>query len=258
MKIILRILLLNLLYPLTTSAQGYLSQWREKKGDLYFGFNASASRYCGDLSDRYNVAHLQLSLGLSGLMQYRFDENLSLRINAGFTHLRGDQQYSKNKINNLSFSSTNLFLSGGLQVDFRSIDYNQYNIPYGWLSIGAISINPSAEYNGQTISLSDLRTENIEYAGWAGTISYGVGLPFRISKNVQMRLEGQYTHVLSDYLDDVSTVYVNKSTGVPIAQKLADRRSELGLAPNQVGAQRGDSSYNDGYFLLSLQLVYKR
>ncbi|MBO0932509.1 outer membrane beta-barrel protein [Fibrella aquatilis] len=258
MTLTVRIIVILLICPFLMKAQGRFFRWRENIGDWYLGFNTSTSRYCGDLSERCNVAHLQLSWSVGGLVQYRFDEYMSLRADVGLTHLRGDQQYTKNKLNNLSFSSINTSVSVGVQVDFRSIDYPQYNIPYGWLSLGVISINPTTLCNGQRISLIDLKTENVTYADWAGAISYGVGLPLRISRKVQLRLEGRYTHVLSDYLDDVSTVYVDKSTGSLLAQKLADRRSELGIAANRVGAQRGDASYNDGYFLLSLQIVYKK
>ncbi|MBO0936745.1 outer membrane beta-barrel protein [Fibrella sp. HMF5335] len=257
MKLIIRLLVFCTIFPIDANAQGYLSQWRENTGDLYIGFATSTSRYCGDLNERYNIAHLQLGWGVSGLVQYRIDEYLSLRVDAGLTQLRGDQQYTKNKLNNLSFSSVNSSVSAGLRVDFRSADYPQYNIPYAWLSFGVTSINPTTLYNGQRVSLIDLKTENVDYAGWAGLIAYGVGMPFRVNKNIQIRLEGRYTHVLSDYLDDVSTVYVDKSSGSFLAQKLADRRLEVDLVSNRIGTQRGDPNYNDGYFLLSLQVVYK-
>lgn len=247
-----------LLYTFSVNAQGYLSQWREKRGDWSIGFNTSTSRYCGDLSERYNIDHPQLSWGIGGLIQYRFDEYVSARAEVGVVHLRGDQQYTKNKINNLSFASHNVFASLGLQTDFYSVDYNQKSIPYAWLSFGVIGVNPTTLYKGQRVSLSELKTENVDYATLAGQIAYGAGWPVIINKHIQLRLEGRYTHVLSDYLDDVSGVYVNKSTASLLAQQVADRRTELALVANDIGAQRGDSNKNDGYFLLSLQLIFKK
>ena len=251
-------LLFWLVCSFSASAQGYLSQWRDKKGDWYFGLNTSTSRYCGDLSERYNIAHLQLSWGVGGLIQYRFDEHFSMRADVSITHLRGDQQHTKNSANGLSFSSVNPSASVGVQVDFRGFDYNQYNIPYGWLSLGAVEINPTTLYKGQQVALSGLETEGATYGKWSGLVAYGVGLPFRVNKKTQIRLEGRYTHVLSDYLDDVSQVYADKSKASLLVQEVADRRRELGLPGNTAGAQRGNPSNNDGYFLLSLQVIYKR
>ena len=91
MKLVLTTVLLFFVCLATVNAQSY-NKWREKAGDWYIGFNTSTSRYCGDLSERYNFAHLQLSWGVAGLIQYRFDDYLSLRFDLGLTHLRGDQQ----------------------------------------------------------------------------------------------------------------------------------------------------------------------
>ena len=238
-------------------AQGYLNRWRDNRGDWYIGFSTSTSRYCGDLSERYNYQHLQLSWGVGTNVQYRIDEYLSLRLDVGLVHLRGDGQFTKNKANNLSFTSINPYSSIGLQVDFRSVDKQQYNIPYVWLGFGVVRLDPTAIYSGQQISLAELQTEGIAYSHWAGQIAYGVGVPCRVSKTVQIRPEAHYTHVLSDHLDDVSTTYSPEPNSSILARQLSDRSPEIGLPAHLIGAQRGNSDNNDGYFLLSLQVIYK-
>lgn len=241
----------------SVEAQGYLNRWRDNRGDWYIGFSTSTSRYCGDLSERYNYQHLQLSWGIGTNVQYRIDEYLSLRLDAGLVQLRGDGQFTKNKANNLSFTSINPYSSISLQVDLQNVDKQQYNIPYVWLGFGAIQLDPTATYNGQQIHLAELQTEGITYSRWSGQVTYGVGVPCRVSKRVQIRPEGRYTHVLSDHLDDVSTTYSPRPNSSILARQLSDRSPEIGLPAHLVGAQRGNSANNDGYFLLSLQVIYK-
>ena len=58
-----------------------------------------------------------------------------------------------------------------------------------------------------------------------------------------------YRFTFTDYLDDVSTVYIDPNSFTdPIARELADRRPELGLEPASAGDKRGNPDKNDGYF----------
>ena len=74
---------------------------------------------------------------------------------------------------------------------------------------------------------------------------------------INVGLEGTYRWTFTDYIDDVSTVYVDNSTFTdPVEQILADRRLELGLQAAEAGSIRGNPDKNDGYFTLNLVVQY--
>ena len=239
------------------SAQNRFYKWRESVGDKYIGVNLSTTRYRGDLSDVFNFQHWQLSWGAEVHARYRFDNHWCLRSDIGVYHVRADQRYSRNAYNKLSFSATNLSANVGVQWDFRSIDYNPRNNMYMFGGLGITKLAPSTTLNGTTYSLPAFKTEGVDYGLWVGQLHYGLGVPVTLSESTQLRFEGRYTHVFSDYMDDVSTVYADKSAASDIEKKLADGRIAENLSPNIVGAKRGEPANKDGYFLLTVQFVYK-
>ncbi|MBO0951777.1 outer membrane beta-barrel protein [Fibrella forsythiae] len=250
-------LFLDICFSIGANGQSTASKWNETRGDVYAGINASTSRYCGDLSERYQLAHLQLGSGIEGHIRYRFEEQWCFISDIGLYHIRGDQHYTKNAANQLSFSATNFSANLGVQWDFRSVDGNDQNILYAIATLGVTSVNPTTTLNGSIYSLPAFRTEGVSYASWAIQAGYGLGFPFTLSPSAQLRLQGKYTHVFSDRLDDVSTNYVDKTASTDLEKQLADKRVGNQLTPNAIGAARGNPTKNDGYFLLTLQLIYK-
>lgn len=239
------------------SAQGLAFKWKEAVGDWHVGANVSATRYCGDLSDTYDIRHLQLSWGFEGHIRYRFDDHFCVRGDVGLYSLRANQWYSHNYYNYLRFTTINPSFVAGLQWNVRSIDYNQHNIPHLWIGGGVTYLNPKTDYKGVTYSLPPLHTENINYERAVGQVVIGAGVPFTLNNKSQLRLEIRYTYILSDYVDDVSGIYVDKTVATDIERVLADRRLEYGLTPNAPGLQRGNPLRNDGYFAITLQYAVK-
>ncbi len=232
-------------------------RWREEIGSKYIGVNLSTSRYRGDLSDVFNWAHWQLSWGAELHGRYRFNDRWCFRTDIGAYHVRADQRYSRNAFNKLSFSSTNFSTNIGVQWDMRPIDYNLRHIGYVFAGLGITTIGPTTKLNGVTYSLPAFKTEGVDYGLWVGQIHYGMGVPVNLGESTQVRFEGRYTHLLTDYMDDVSTVYADKSTASLLEKSLADGRIPENLSPNVVGAKRGEPANNDGYFLLTVQFIYK-
>jgi hypothetical protein len=58
---------------------GRAFKWADKIRDWHIGLTAGATRYCGDLSDRYAFDHLQLSWSAKLHLSYRLAEKVSLR-----------------------------------------------------------------------------------------------------------------------------------------------------------------------------------
>ncbi|WP_018617561.1 hypothetical protein [Spirosoma luteum] len=231
--------------------------WREKPGTWLLNGGVGLTHYTGDLSELGNLGHLQLGASVNLAAAYRVSYQLSYRVEAQLYYLYAHQKYTRNYYNNLSFRSLNPDVWAGVQVDFWRVD-DRYRavIPYALAGAGITYIIPKALYEGQTYSLAPLQTEGIHYNRLAGIIRYGLGLPLLTSERLQFHLEGTYTHVLSDYLDDVSSVYPDRSNFNSLATSLSDRRAELGTVANQPGEQRGNTGKNDGYFILAGRLVF--
>ncbi len=231
--------------------------WREKPGTWLLSGGIGLTHYTGDLSELGNLGHLQLGAAINLAAAYRVSYQLTYRLETQLYYIHGHQQYTRNYYNNLSFKSLNPDVWAGVQVDFWRVD-DRYRatIPYALAGVGLTYITPEALYKGQTYSLAPLQTEGISYNRLAGIIRYGLGVPVLASERFNFHLEGAYTHVLSDYLDDVSAVYPDRSNFSSLAASLSDRRAELGTTPNQPGEQRGNTGKNDGYFTLTGRLIF--
>lgn len=222
---------------------------------------ASASigttRYAGDMNEPGNLAHLRLgaSLALSGA--YRLSTRVVLRAEAQLYYIYGSHKHTHIDYNNLSFHSLNPDVWIGAQVDLWPTDHRtRPRSPYVLAGAGLTYMSPRASYQGKTYDLASLHTEGVDYNRLPLIIRYGVGYPLCSRDRWKLHLEGTYTHVRSDYLDDLSTVYPDFSQMSPLATALSDRRSEIGLPANRPGAQRGNSGKNDGYFIVSVRAVY--
>lgn len=231
--------------------------WREKPGTWLLNAGIGPTRYTGDLSEVGNLGHLQLGIAVNLAVAYRVTQQLSYRAEAQLYYIYAHQKYTRNYYNNLSFRSLNPDVWAGIQVDFWRVD-DRYRatIPYALAGVGITYMTPKALYLGQTYSLAPLHTEAVPYNRFAGIIRYGLGLPLLSSERFKFHLEGTYTHVLSDYLDDVSSIYPNQTNLSPLAISLSDRRAELSTTPNQPGEQRGYTGKNDGYFMVMGRLVF--
>ncbi|GAB3640554.1 hypothetical protein GCM10027423_11900 [Spirosoma arcticum] len=231
--------------------------WQEKPGTWSLNVGAGPSRYLGDFNERFNLAHLQTGVALSAATVYRLTDQLALRGDVQIYYIRGTQKDTHLEYNNLSFRSLNPDLSVGVQYDFwPSQDRNHTIIPYGVAGFGLTYMTPKATYSGATYSLAPLHTEDITYNRLPLILRYGVGVPLFSMTRFKGNIEGLYTHVMSDYLDDVSTVYPDRSGMTPVAASLSDRRMEIGTAPNSAGAKRGNPKRNDGYLIVSARLIY--
>ena len=98
------------------------------------------------------------------------------------------------------------------------------------------------------------------YLTWGVAIPYGVGWKGNLGSGMSFQFEWGARKVWTDYLDDVSTVYMNPSllreARGQIAVQFADRAVDRDMPVGQSleGLQRGDPGRNDryGYFLFSL------
>lgn len=146
--------------------------------------------------------------------------------------------------------------------------------PYLLSGVGFFSFNPQAQLNGKWIDLQPLSTEGEGFAKYPQSKKYklqqicipvGVGAKFELSNTVNLRAEFVYRILSTDYLDDVSTTYIDPNeyysyfTGTKLANALAlnARQKELDPSYNVAeGDQRGNPKNNDAYFTFNVKIAY--
>ncbi|GAB3041248.1 outer membrane beta-barrel protein [Spirosoma pulveris] len=231
--------------------------WRERPGTWLLNGGLGVTHYLGDLTEAGNLGYLRLGAAINGAVAYRYSNQLTFRAEGQIYYIRGTQKNTHLEYNNLSFLSLNPDVWVGVQWDFwPASDPNHVIIPYALVGAGLTYMTPRAVFSEQLVSLAPLQTEGVKYNRLPFIARYGLGVPIQTTERFRLNLEATYTHVFSDYLDDVSTVYPDLTKMDPFAAALSDRRLELGLKPNAPGAQRGNSQCRDGYFILSARLVF--
>jgi hypothetical protein len=138
--------------------------------------------------------------------------------------------------------------------------------PYIFLGIGGFWFNPKAKYNGDWVALQPLQTENVSYKRIALVLPFGLGCKYAISKQLSIGIEMGLRYTTTDYIDDVSTVYVDKSSANAQIQYLANPTlnsipsftdGSYIYKPTATGNQRGDSKNKDAYLLTMVTVSYK-
>jgi hypothetical protein len=143
--------------------------------------------------------------------------------------------------------------------------------PYIVGGIGFFSFNPQAKLLNNWVDLQPLRTEGQGFMEYPNRKPYslrqvniplGVGAKYELSPMVNLRAEFVYRILNTDYLDDVSTTYIDPTlytsyfTGAKLTNALLLNDRQYELDPTHItttGDQRGNSSRNDAYFTFNIK-----
>jgi hypothetical protein len=212
-----------------------------------------------------------------------------LAVNTGV--LEGDDKEAPNKggdevtrlQRNLNFSTR--LLEGYVAVEFYpSVFLEQYEElkgkfrPYGIIGVGVYHFNPTTKDNsGNTVELQPLHTEGQgfpeypdrkEYKLTQAEIPMGFGFKYYLKENMFIGLEVLHRKLFTDYVDDVSTNYIDpiyfnqylSPANAALARQL-NYRGTYSWATTRpgsiVGEQRGDPKENDAYFSTILRLGWR-
>lgn len=226
------------------------------KGVLEVTGGLGVTYYQGDLRES-PLKNLQLGPNAAIGLTYRLGQHFSLRAEARLYNVGGSQKNSKKTQNSLDFRTTNPDGYLALQADLFKYTNTQPFNAYVYGGFGFTHLNPTAVLNGKRYALAPLKTEGVAYNRQVWIAPGGIGITYRHSQALKIGLEVNGTYVNSDYLDDVSTTYTAFADQNSIAARLADRRIDLGLTPNQVGFIRGNPKNKDLYVMLSIRAVHR-
>lgn len=161
-------------------------------------------------------------------------------------------------------------------------DYKPRLRPYGVAGVGVFHFNPQgsltdANGNKTWYYLQPLHTEGEGFPEYPNRKNYaltqvniplGFGAKYYLSDRVNLSLEFLERKTFTDYIDDVSTTYIDPNLfdkyltpqNAAIARAISDKVFGIvtpGVTRYSPGTQRGNPNQNDAYFSVSLKLAIR-
>jgi hypothetical protein len=228
------------------------------------GGSIGGAGYIGDLNPNNPVKISGVSAGIFG--KRNFDGYFSAKLNIGVGNIAAyDSRSGSPQFRDRNLNFKDQLREVSLTGEFNFMNYipdaghNKYT-PYIFTGIGISSYAPQAQdFHGNEVSLRHLRTEGQlkAYGNNTVVIPYGLGIKYNLSGKFTVMADMGYRYAFTDYLDDVSGVYPDKSKLSQISALLSDRSGEkTGNFIGTAGSQRGDFKSHDTYFFLNFTISF--
>lgn len=236
------------------------------------GLSLGFATYWGDLNATSFSTNLtknsRLAIGVH--YRYMFNHRIGLRAQLAYGKVRGndansDQSWQLQR--NLSFKSslTELAVMGEYYIfGFDTEPGSAMISPYITAGVASFWFDPKTIYKGSEIRLQPLGTEGQgmpgrpdRYSLQSFCIPFGAGAKITFTETFNMGIEVVLRRTFTDYIDDLSTIYINyddlNAANGTLAANLSNRMNEyLGQTePVQLptGSQRGGDKVDDYYFM---------
>ncbi|GHS84735.1 hypothetical protein FACS1894201_03510 [Bacteroidia bacterium] len=237
------------------------------------GFFAGGAFYLGDINPSGVFAQIQAAGG--AVYRYNLSTRWAVRINGIYGYVRADDVRLDNP-RNLGFRSSITELSAIAEFNFREYftgSRTKYRFsPYLFGGVGVFFYNPQASYYDaitEETSWVDLRPLSTEGQGLLDfpnrkmyslaqiAIPFGLGFKYSLSKKIAISLEWGMRKTFTDYIDDVSTTYVDPNILLAEIGQLAASLADRSETPNAIGSARGNSNTKDWYSFFGVMFTYK-
>jgi hypothetical protein len=227
------------------------------------------SNYHGDLQDKaftFQEAHFAGGLGLS----YDLSNRVTVRGNFKIGKISGDDKKGRNKARNLNFTSQ--LTEGDIDLQYFITPMGIHSLsPYVFAGVALYHFDPyTFDSTGHKYFLRFLGTEGEGFVAGQNTyhltqvaIPFGVGVKLWLSDNINAGIEVGFRKSFTDYLDDVSTIYVDPSV---LMANRGSKAVELAYRGDEVkdgspvypaaGTQRGNSGNKDWYYFAGFTLSF--
>ena len=246
---------------------------------LHLNVTGGVSNYSGDLQNKtYTFDQSEFAFGAG--IQYDITHNFSVLSNISVMKVGASDQFNRPSLQfrNLSFQTS--ILEWNLLGEYTFLDINRSAFsPFIFGGIAVFHFDPYAYDTLQRKTyLKPLSTEGEGLPQYPGQKPYsltqfaiplGGGIKFRVSENIILAYEVGFRKTFTDYLDDVSTFYVDKSIlqaqkggeAVEMAYRAGQIKGGSPTYPTE-GTIRGNKKYKDMYYYngirISIALMYKR
>lgn len=248
------------------------------------GLSINATNYFGDLTPKVSAASARMAAARPGFSLHatqrltpRWSGRAALtygRITGSDANATGSESIYRS-FRNLNFKSNIFELSAvgvfDLVPNHSQAVYRMGIVPYVFGGVALFHFNPKGEVSGgtipaslrmgQAVALQPLRTEGQFYSRTQFALPFGGGVRMRVTKDIDVGLELGWRKTFTDYLDDVSTIYVAPSQlaspaaryfGHDITLSEPNRPRDM----NVPGALRGNSDGKDWYIVSGVTVSY--
>lgn len=240
--------------------------------NLRINLFSGIANYCGDIQQKQFTFVRARPVGGIGL-QYKVLDKLYVRSELSLGSISGHDKNNKRedlRDRNLSFSTKLSEINLLAEYNLLSIDRYGFT-PYFFSGIAAFHFDPFVrDREGKKIYLKNLSTEGQglrqypdrqDYKLRQWSIPYGAGIKWVLSENLHLGAELGLRKLFTDYLDDVSTNFINGQVLLAerghTAYNYSFRGDELQSHQEtypQEGHIRGDPKQNDSYYFAQLRL----
>jgi hypothetical protein len=241
---------------------------------VHVGLFGGTAAYLGDITDKiFPEKVTNGALGFS--VNYEIADYLTIRGSVIYAVVGGADVYSKKAglvIRNLSFETSILEFGLTGEYNLLSLYDNRYS-PYVFAGMAMFTFNPYAyDVSGKKVFLKPLSTEGQGINGYPDrkpyhlhqlAIPFGGGIKFAINDDLRIGVEVGIRKLFTDYLDDVSTNYIDQADLLAakgqLAVDMAYRGDEAGGSPVYPAKdyQRGSPESKDYYYFTGLHLTYR-
>ena len=269
--------------------------WRQQRNEVEG--SVGVSNFLGELGGRdqvgsdfvYDLEFAETKYAISVGYRYFVLKNLSVKGALTFAEVSGDDRLTNEPFRNnrnLHFSSQIIELQTQLEFHLTTErSGHRYKIKgargakgyawgiYGFVGIGFFYFNPKAfvEKSGW-VELQPLGTEGQTLTGGSGpyslinvAIPMGMGIRTAVTKEIRIGIDFGVRKTFTDYIDDVSTVYPDKTALAQVQATYADSQNAVFLSDPSLGLysqgtpgdQRGDATDLDSYMFMQFTIGYK-
>jgi hypothetical protein len=243
--------------------------------NIHVGIFGGVAAYSGDLTNK--IFPKKVTNGAIGVtVNYELTPQIMVRGGFTYTIVGGADRNSDDdsmRARNLSFETHITEFSAIGEYYFFNLEEKKFS-PYVFAGLAVFHFNPYA-YSGTTdkIFLKPLSTEGEGLSGYADrkpyaltqlALPFGGGIKYAFNDRMRLGLELGLRKLFTDYLDDVSSSYVDPADLLAdrgqLAVDMSYRGDELpGGNPNYPtkGAQRGGVKHKDSYYTLGLHFTYR-
>lgn len=264
-----------IIFWLTAFSILFVSKNNAQYSDI--GLGLGMSTYWGDLNSPSFMKNLTKNSGIAVQLHYRkmFNHRIGLKTGLTFGSFKGSDIHSTLEWQlqrNLNFKSsiTELAIMGEYYLlRFDTEPGSRIFSPYLTAGLASFWFNPKTIYNGSEVRLQPLGTEGQgmpgrpeKYRLQSFSIPFGAGTKITLTETLNIGLEVVIRRTFTDYIDDLSTTYVNyddlNTSNGTLAANLGNRMNEYfgQLEPVELptGAQRGGSKVDD-YYVMTMVTV---
>jgi len=218
------------------------------------GVYAGESYYLGELNQQHFIP---FNLAFGPRLRYNYDQRIGLRASATIGKISGEDSNSSNSFNqDRNFAFTSQLIEGSIVGEFNFFPYSALDAksytttPFFFIGMGVTNHNPKANFNGILISTRNLETEGVSYNKNVLVIPMGVGLKMRMNR-FGFELSWGIRKTYTDYLDDVSTNYLESSSLNSNSQASISNTTQYENIDN---VKRGDQYTKDWYVFTGLTI----